>query len=247
METWFDARSDYPFELFSFSHLVVLSIAFIGLLCIVLLKDRLGVNAQLFQWLRWLLLAILFVSEVSYQYWAVSHGFWSFSRHAPLHLCGVASLTAMIGLLTLRPFWIQVSFFIGIFPAILALVTPETPYDYQHFQFWVFFVQHTAISWACLLLGVTFFNTINIRSVFSIYALLLVYAAFIGFLVNPLMGSNYLYLAQRPSTASPLDFFGDGVWYYINLCLAALLLFLVQYLIFHWFIKKRHRERNNSK
>lgn len=246
METWFGPTSDYPFEVFSFSHLLALSIAFIGLLCLILLKDHLGVKARSFQRLRWLLLAILFLSEVSYQYWAITHDLWSFSRHVPLHLCGIASLTAMIGLLTLRPLWIQISFFIGIVPAVLALVTPDLPYDYQHYRFWKFFIHHTAISWACLLLSLAIPKAITIRSVFSIYALLLLYAAFIGFLVNPMTESNYLYLSRRPSVASPLDFFGDGLWYYINLCLVALLLFFGQYLLFQRFIKERLGERNNS-
>lgn len=243
METWFAARSDSSFELFSDSHLLVLGIALAGLLCIVLLKDKLAANAKLFRWLRWPLFAVLLITEISYQYWALSHGFWSFGLHAPLHLCGAASLTAMLGLLTLRPLWIKISFFIGILPALLALVTPEMPYDYQHFRFWVFFVQHTAIIWACLLLGVKFSTVITVRSVFFVYVLLLGYAAVIGFLVNPLVDANYLYLAGRPTTASPLDFFGDGVWYYINLCLAALLLFLIQYGMFYLFIQKRRKKR----
>lgn len=238
MENFFDAGSDYPFQVFSTSHLLALSGALFGFLCIILLKDRLPVKAQTFQRLRWLLFSILLISEVSYQYWAITQDIWKFSIHMPLHLCGIASLTAMAGLLSLRPFWIKLSFFIGIFPAFLALVTPEIPYDYQHFRFWLFFIQHTAISWACLFLGLAFPNMITIRTVFSVYALLLVYAAIIGFLVNPLMESNYLYLARRPSTVSPLDFFGDGVWYYINLCLAALLLFFMQNLLFHKLFKK---------
>ena len=238
MESFFDARSDYPFQLFSMSHLLALSGALIGFLCIMAMKKRLREKAQPFQRLRWLLFAILLFSEVSYQYWAITQDIWNFSIHMPLHLCGIASLAAMAGLLSLRPFWIRLSFFIGIFPAFLALVTPEIPYDYQHFRFWLFFIQHSAISWACLFLGLSFPSLITPRSVFSVYALLLVYAAMIGFLVNPLTESNYLYLARRPSTASPLDFFGDGMWYYLNLCLAALLLFFMQNLLFQKLIKK---------
>ncbi|HSP21254.1 MAG TPA: TIGR02206 family membrane protein, partial [Planococcus sp. (in: firmicutes)] len=170
MESFFDAKSNYPFELFSISHLLALSIALIGFLGMIGVKDRIEMKAQLFQRLRWLVLAILFFSEVSYQYWAITQEIWSFRIHMPLHLCGIASLTAMAGLLSLRPFWIQVSFFIGIIPAVLALVTPEIPYDYQHFRFWLFFIQHTAISWACLFLALAFPGAITLRSVFSVYA-----------------------------------------------------------------------------
>lgn len=244
METWFGARSDYPFELFSFSHLLVLGIAFIGFLSLVLVRERLGVQDQLFQTMRWVLLTVLVISEISYQYWAITHDLWSFSRHVPLHLCGIASITAMIGLVTLRPLWIKISFFIGILPAVLALVTPDMPYDYQHYRFWKFFVHHTAISWACLFLALAMPSAITIRSVFSVYGLLLVYAAIIGFFVNPAVEANYLYLSGRPNVSSPLDFFGDGNWYYINLCIAALLLFVIQYVIYHWFFKKPPQKKS---
>lgn len=73
MDTWFGPGSDYPFELFSVSHLAVLGIAFLGSLCLILLKDNLSAENALFQQLRWLLFAMLLISEVSYQYWAISH------------------------------------------------------------------------------------------------------------------------------------------------------------------------------
>lgn len=237
METWFAATSTYSFNPFSPSHLLALAIAATGILALVSTKNLLAKNRPLFQWLRWPLLAALFISELSYHYWAITNDVWNFSGQMPLHLCGMASITAMIGLLTMRPLWIRLSFYIGILPAFLALITPELPYDYQHFRFWKFFVHHTAISWACLFLALSRPDTITIRSVFSVYTLLLVYAAIIGFFVNPLTDSNYLYLMQRPSTTSPLDFFGNGIWYYINLCLTALALFFVQCLLFRKFIK----------
>lgn len=237
MENWFAATSTYSFDPFSFSHLLALVIAFTGLIVLISAKNQLREKKKLFQLMRWTLFAFLFLSEISYQYWAITNKVWSFSEQMPLHLCGIASLTAMIGLLTMRSFWIQISFYIGIIPAFLALITPELPYDYQHFRFWKFFIHHTSISWACLFLALSRPSAITMRSVFSVYALLLAYAAFIGFLINPITESNYLYLMQRPTTTSPLDFFGDGLWYYINLCLTTLTLFFCQYLLFRKFIK----------
>ncbi|TWT04389.1 TIGR02206 family membrane protein [Planococcus sp. CPCC 101016] len=237
MENWFAATSTYSFDPFSFSHLLALAIAFTGLIVLISAKNQLRKKKKLFQLMRWTLFAFLFLSEISYQYWAITNKVWSFSEQMPLHLCGIASLTAMIGLLTMRPLWIQISFYIGIIPAFLALITPELPYDYQHFRFWKFFVHHTSISWACLFLALSRPSAITMRSVFSVYALLLACAALIGFLINPITESNYLYLMQRPTTTSPLDFFGDGLWYYINLCLITLILFFCQYLLFRKFIK----------
>lgn len=238
MDTWFGATSDYRFELFSFDHMLVLGIALLGFISLFLAKGWLSLHIRLFQWLRWLLFAALLLSEVSYQYWAISHDVWKFNEQMPLHLCGIASLTAMIGLLTLRPFWVQVAFLIGVVPVALALVTPELPYDYHHYRFWKFSIHHVAIFWTSILLALIYPTVITLRSVLSVYGLLLVYAAVIGFVVNPMTDSNFLYLAGRPSTASPLDFFGDGIWYYVNLCVVALVLFLGQYALFRVIVKK---------
>lgn len=239
MDTWFGATSDYRFALFSSDHLLMLAIAFLGFLFLVLAKGWLSAHVQLFRSLRWPLFGVLLLSEVSYQYWAISHEVWKFNEQMPLHLCGIASLTAMLGLLTLRPFWVRVAFFIGIVPVALALVTPELPYDYHHYRFWKFSVHHIAVFWTSILLAIVYPTVITLRSVFTVYALLLGYAAVIGFVVNPLMDANFLYLAGTPSTASPLDFFGEGVWYYVNLCVVALVLFLGQYALFRVLVKQK--------
>lgn len=239
MENWFGARSDYPFELFAWSHIIVLGIAFAGFLMLAFLKNRIAEQGAVFQSLRWLLLMVLALSEVSYHYWAITHGLWRFSHYMPLHLCGVASFTCMIGLLTLRPFWLRLAFFIAIVPASLALVTPDMPYDYQHYRFWKFFVHHIAIAWAGFFLALSQPKVITLRSVFMVYGLLLMYAAIIGFFVNPATGANYLYLARQPESTSLLGIFGDGIWYYVNLCITALLLFLIQYGVFHVSFKRR--------
>lgn len=238
MESWFGATSTHYFNLFSTSHLIVLTIALIGTILLFLFKNKLRDSSKGSNWLRWILLALLVLSEFSFHYWAIVNDVWRFHNQMPFHLCGVASVVSIIGLITMRPFWIQLAFFIGILPAFLALFTPELPYDYQHFRFWKFFIHHMAITWACLFLALSRPQVITIRSFFGVYSLLLVYAALVGFFINPWTDSNFLFLMQRPTTTSPLDFFGEGIWYYINLCLTTFALFFIQYVLFHKFVKR---------
>lgn len=246
MENWFGPGSPHDFQLFSISHLIVLAIAFVGLVVLFIVRARWQEKAQPFQWVRWALFSLLLLSELSYQTWTTVNGLWSFQGHVPLHLCGIASITAMIGLLTLHKTWIQISFFIGILPAFLALVTPDLPHDYHHYRFWKFFVHHTAIPWACLFLALVKPAAITLHSVFFVYFSLVVYALLIGFIINPLSGANYLYLTQTPAAATPLSLFGNGIWYYLNLGLTAFFLFLGQYFLWKKFIltpKKRLSQR----
>ncbi|HSJ37080.1 MAG TPA: TIGR02206 family membrane protein [Planococcus sp. (in: firmicutes)] len=241
MDSWFGVTSQHPFIPFSTSHLMMLTAALLGLLLLLLFRERLRKRSRSFHILRWVLFSVLVLSEVSYQYWTISNEIWAFSRHMPLHLCGVASMIAMIGLLTLRKSWIQISFFIGIVPSFLALVTPDMPYDYHHYRFWVFFILHMAIPWASLLLALSKPELLSLRSVFKVFGLLVAYAVVIGFVVNPLTGSNYLYLSQLPTADTLLSFFGDGVWYYLNLGITALVVFLVQFFLWNQFIIKKQK------
>jgi len=241
MDSWFGITSEQYFVPFSTSHIIVLSVALLGIILILLFRERLRKATRSFQILRWVLFSVLVLCEVSYQYWTISNDIWYFAGHMPLHLCGVASITAMIGLLTLRKSWIQISFFIGIVPSFLALVTPDMPFDYHHYRFWVFFILHMTIPWASLLLVLPKPGIISLRSVFKVFGLLVAYAVAIGFVLNPLTGSNYLYLSQLPTADTLLSFFGDGIWYYLNLGITALLLFLLQYFLWNQFVIKKQK------
>ncbi|MDN7246819.1 YwaF family protein [Planococcus shenhongbingii] len=242
MDNWFGATSTSIFHPFSISHLLMLAIAASGLFFLIIRKKQLRESSSFFSQLRWALFMLLLFSEISYQTWAISNDVWSVSRHIPLHLCGIASITAMIGLVTLHRTWIQISFFIGIFPAVLTLITPDLPYDFQHYRFWKFFIHHMSIPWACLFLALWKPSSITLRSVFMVYSLLLLYAMIIGFIVNPLTGSNYLYLSRLPNATTPLNFFGSGIWYYLNLGFTALLLFLGQYFLWRKFFINQQKK-----
>ncbi|TAA72053.1 YwaF family protein [Planococcus salinarum] len=241
MDSWFGISSEEYFVPFSTSHIIVLTVAVLGIILLLLFRERLRKESRSFQIMRWIFFSVLVLCETSYQYWAFSNGIWSFSRHVPLHLCGIASLIAMIGLLTLRKIWVQISFFIGIVPSFLALVTPDMPYDYHHYRFWVFFILHMTIPWASLFAALSKPDIISLRSVFKVFGLLVAYAVVIGFAVNPLTGSNYLYLSGLPTADTLLRFFGDGVWYYLNLGITALVIFLLQFFLWKQFIIKKQK------
>jgi hypothetical integral membrane protein (TIGR02206 family) len=61
------------------------------------------------------------------------------------------------------------------------------------------------------------------------YALLLVYAAFVG-LVDRVSGANFMFLLHKPEAASPLDAMGPWPWYLLGGALAGLVLFWLLWL-----------------
>ncbi|MCA1010954.1 TIGR02206 family membrane protein [Halobacillus halophilus] len=228
MKNWFGTGSRYPFEIMGVSHITMLFIFTLVLFSIALASNWLHTHERFRQIMRYSLLVLLLLSEISYQLWAYVNGVWSLGGHVPLHLCGVASLIGIYTLITYQPTLIKINFFIGILPALIALITPDVPFDFHHYRFWKFFLHHMAIPWASLFLVVTSSVRITWKDMTNSYLLLVGYALIIGFL-NPLMGANYLYLEHPPTVFTPLSLMGEGMIYYLNLAATAFLAFAFMY------------------
>ncbi|MFD2922849.1 TIGR02206 family membrane protein [Halobacillus naozhouensis] len=224
MQKWFGPWINQPFQLFGTAHLIMLIVFSAGMAALYLFSANLRKGTRSHHVVRWGLFFLLITSEISYQVWTLSNGLFSPAEHLPLHLCGIASLIAMAGLLTYQKKLIQINYFIGIIPALLALITPDIPHGYEHYRFWKFFLHHMAIPWASFFLLVTSSVSINWRVMSKTYSYLILYAMFIGGM-NHLIGSNYLYLSGPPAANTPLNYLGEGLQYYLNLSLLALAVF----------------------
>lgn len=248
MERWFGNTTYNPFEAFSTSHTFVLLVFVIGFIFLIINGKRLQKQSTLYTITRWTLFWVLLISEITYQLWAITNDVWSVSEHIPLHLCGVASIIAMMALWNRNRRLIQINFFIGIIPAFLALVTPELVNDFPHFRFWKFFAHHMSITWASLFLVMTASTTITFRSLLQTFGILNLYAVIIFFL-NKGIGSNYLYLSHTPTASTPLDLLGDGILYYINLEILCFVVFTFLWLVYKgvtYFSKsKKESEKEN--
>ncbi|WP_217587118.1 TIGR02206 family membrane protein [Lentibacillus saliphilus] len=225
MTAIFGRDSGNPFILFGQNHLIVLGLYVVGLLLLITYRKKIIERPTVHQSMRWGLFIVLILSEVTYQLWAAIHDLWTPDAYIPLHLCGIAGLVSAAALATYHKKLIQLAYFIAFIPALLALLTPELIYDYPHFRFWKFFLHHLAISWSGLFLVLTSHVTITWKTMWTAYISLLSYAAVIGFVLNPMLNANYLFLARPTSADTLLSILGSGVWYYINLCTIALVVF----------------------
>ncbi|WP_449343033.1 YwaF family protein [Thalassobacillus hwangdonensis] len=231
MNEWFEVGSDYTFYSYGTSHIITL-IAFSLMILFFLTCSRwIQSHRTVMNGIRYTLVVILFASEVSYQTWAATNGVWNTADHLPLHLCGIASFLAIIALLTYHTKLIQIVFFIGIVPAMMAVITPDLPFDYQHFRFWKFFLHHMAITWASVFLIMMTPVKITWKSMFETFGYLVMYAILMGIL-NTRIDSNYLYLNNTPESGTPLNVLGDGIWYIVNLTLLTFSIFVVLVLIY---------------
>ncbi|WP_226581531.1 TIGR02206 family membrane protein [Halobacillus litoralis] len=231
MDTWFSARIDESFTTFGASHLVMLAIYVIVSVFILSTPAVRKRSTRFHTLLRVIFLSLLILSEVSYQVWTILHGYWMEGSHLPLHLCGIASLVGVFALLTYHPKLIKITYFIGILPAAIALITPDIPHDFQHFRFWKFFVHHMAISWTGLFLIVSTTVKIKWRDFLETFLYLGIYSILIH-LFNQYTGTNYLYLEGPPIPGTPLDWMGNGIAYTATLVMTAFSLFAVMVIFY---------------
>lgn len=232
MGEWFSSKSINSFELFGIEHLFMISIYQLGILILLIYSRRIQDHSKIAHSLRWGFFLLLVTSEVSYQVWGIVNQNWNSPEFVPFQLCSMAGIITMIALLTKNTRLIQLILFISIVPSFLAVLTPELHHGFPQFRFWQFFIHHLVLSWSALFLVLIKLSKVTFKDTIIAYTYLLGYAAVIGFIINPILNANYLFLARTPSANTPLNHLGDGFWYYFNLCVVGLLVYLVIFGLF---------------
>jgi len=129
-------------------------------------------------------------------------------------------------------------YFAGIGGAFIALITPNLIYPYPHFRFLLFFVAHGVIILASLYMTLIEGYKPTWKSLFFTMLCLNLVAVCVWF-ANYILGSNYMFLAHKPSTYSVLDYFGPYPYYLLVEELFAFVVFLMMYLMFFWLPDRR--------
>jgi hypothetical integral membrane protein (TIGR02206 family) len=147
---------------------------------------------------------------------------WLDRQLLPLHLCDVAVFLATWSLLTLDRRTSEPLYFLALSGTLPALFTPELFSGFPSFRFLIYFVPHglVLVSVAVLVGGLR--QVPRPGAWLRAFALLNVYAALIG-LVNWALGTNFLYLARKPTGPTPFDWFGPWPWYILSLELGFLI------------------------
>jgi len=166
--------------------------------------------------LRWLMAAIFLFWEVEWQVWFIVTDQWSAARQLPLHMCSIMIWVGVYALLTKDARTYPFLYFFGIGASLQAVLTPDATFDFPHVRFlntmlshgllvvvgfWVLVVERYRPTW---------------RDVGVCMLVLNVYALFI-YPVDLWIDANYLYVVDKPATASLLDFFPDWPWYLLLL------------------------------
>jgi hypothetical integral membrane protein (TIGR02206 family) len=200
-----------PFELFGTAHLIglgVVALAIVALACFGRRASERGRRA-----LRYGLAALLILVETSWHLWNLSIGQWTIQTMLPLHLCSVLVWLSAVMLVTKSYTIYEFAYLLGIAGALQALLTPDAGiYGFPHFRFFQVLISHGSIVAAAIYMTVVEGYRPVPTSLVRVAVGGNLYMVLIG-LVNALIGSNYLYIAHKPETASLLDALPPWPWY----------------------------------
>lgn len=244
---FFDRKHELDFVMFSPPHLIVLAV--VALLCVLLFVFRRALRADPARrnLVRLLLAGLLIFCEGALHVWYISQDIWKSKSSLPLELCGITLLLSVVMLLTRSRLLYSFLYFAGIGGACIALLTPNLIYSFPHFRFLLFFAAHGAIILASLYMTWIEGYQPTWRSLFFTMLCLNIVAACV-YAANIILGSNYMFLAHKPSTFSVLDYFGPYPYYLLVEEAFAFVLFSLMYLVFFWLPqRRRHRQHRSSR
>jgi hypothetical integral membrane protein (TIGR02206 family) len=213
--------------LFSVEHISTLLVIMTLGVCLFLFRQTL--------FTRYFLAGVLLIGELGYQVGMLVAGKWSAQSSLPLQASDVAALLAAVMLLTRSRSLAAILYFAGIGSAVQALVTPDLGASFPQLHFLQFFATHGATVLACLYMIAVERVRPAYRSLWFAAGWLNLYAALI-FVVNRMIGANYLYLMRKPDV-SVLNWLGPWPWY----LLWVEVLMLVEFHLIYCLVRRRKK------
>jgi len=211
------------------AHLIVLvSIVFLN---IYLLRYRTK-NEENRRKVRWTMAIVLWINEVGWQLWNASIGQWNLQTMLPFHVCSALVWLGGVMLVSKNYRIYEFTYFMGIAGALQALLTPDLGiYGFPHYRFFQTFVSHGLIVTSAIYMTTIEGFRPTGKSLGRVFIGMNIYLLVI-FFVNQAIGSNYMYVAHKPETASLLDVMPAWPWYIIWLEVIGLLNCLLLYIPF---------------
>lgn len=156
--------------------------------------------------------------------WFVARGTWSLDFNLPLHLTDVVTIVSVLALWTGRPLLVELTWFWALTASLQAVLTPDLGADFPELIYWTFFITHGGAVVAAVLLVVGRGIVPRPGAARRAFAATVVVAAAAG-TANLVTGGNYMWLREKPDTASLLDVMGPWPWYILSAAGLAVVLF----------------------
>jgi hypothetical integral membrane protein (TIGR02206 family) len=223
--------TDVPLQVFGPKHLTVVGIFVLVWLSLFYFGKVWNENQR--NTIRITLAILLAVNEIGLHIWSAYWGIWTIQTMLPLHMCSVMVWITTYTALTDNRALYDFTYFLGIGGALQALLTPAdvAMYDLPHYRSLQSLIAHG------LLITIPLFMTVvegyrpTLASFKRIFIWTNIYMVIIFFL-NRVIGSNYLFIAQKPPSPTLMDVLSPWPWYILQLEFVAFAIFFVMYIPF---------------
>lgn len=217
-----------PFVLFDTRHLIAIAIILVINVVLIIWGHRMPERWR--PLVRYGLAVILIVDEIGWHYWNWVTGQWSIQTTLPLHLCSVLVFLSAAMLVTKSYGIFEFAYLLGIAGALQAVLTPDAgAYGFPHFRFFQVFVSHGSIITAAVYMATVEGYRPTPKSIKNVLIKSNLYMIAVA-IINFAIGSNYLFIARKPETASLLDVLPPWPWYIPILELIAIVMIGLLYL-----------------
>ena len=154
----------------------------------------------------------------------------SINNSLPLSLCRASVILSALALVTRKPFFIRRAIYLGISGGIQSILTPDFSYwNTLYITFDYYFVHGMLIFIPIFLIYIMKFRLEKFSSIKAfLYGNLLLAVIFP---LNFMIGSNYMYLREKPLVDNIL-LVGNRPWYIIAFEVAAIIHILMMDIIF---------------
>jgi hypothetical integral membrane protein (TIGR02206 family) len=178
------------------------------------------------------LAVVLWVNELAWHIWCAACGVWSIQENIPLHACSVLIWLAGFMLIFKNYRIYEFVYFMGIAGALQALLTPNIGiYGFPHFRFFQTFISHGLLVTTAVYMTAVEGMRPTWKSLLRVMVIANLYMGVV-FVINGLIGSNYLYVSHKPPGPTLLDALPDWPWYLLYMEAIGLVMFLLLYLPF---------------
>ena len=165
-------------------------------------------------------------------------GTFDIKMHLPFQLCRVANMLLPLVMFYKNQRVFDIVYFWGLSGVFQGLITPDITHDFPHFHFIRFWVGHNGMVIAIIYATVVYKMRPTLGSLKMAFIALNLFL-FLSAVVNIILDANYFWVCWKPPMASFLDFMGPWPWYIVVGELVALIHFILAYLPFYIFDKRK--------
>jgi hypothetical integral membrane protein (TIGR02206 family) len=235
-----------PFTQWSASHMLAMGISLLGIIFIPLLAKK-HLNAIWQHRLGSLIGICIAGAWIVWTLLELSAGTFDVRRHLPLQLCRFSNLAIVMVLVWKRQWWYEILYFWALAAMFQATLTPDLKEEFPHFMYFRYWIAHPGMILAIVYATVVYDMRPWPRHILKAMVALNVFLL-VAIVVNLSIGANYLFICEKPPTASLLDHLGPWPWYVLGAEMAALANFAVAYIPWIFLDKRKtlQQRRNPS-